>query len=263
MERAVAWLGPVGASQVAGASVPGAPVTYVSCTGDGSPDCAQIGASIGATAGGSIVGGLLRRAGVPNGELVIGSFSAGHEITKPALMAEADRARVRAVLLADSTYSSWADQAHTRANAPEGYVRYALDAVRGNRMFVATASHSAAGAFPAGYAVLKAVLAEVEARSGRSFQREPVLPGVTVPAEEVWRLGNVWLASFGPSISHAEHATKLAPMVWRGVLLPWLDDVDSGRVNVAGSSGASVAVLSAVAGWYAAQAVMRRLDRGT
>lgn len=257
MTFAVAWLGPVSAAQVAGATVPGASTTYVTCTGDGSPDCSQIGASIGAKAGGSIVRGLLAQAGVPDGELIIGSFSAGHEIAKPALMSAADRALVRAVLLADSTYTTWADSSRTRPTPPEGYVRFALDALRGNKLFVATASHNPAGAYPSGYATLHAVKDEVESRSGVQFRRVSTLPGVSVQPEDVWQAGNVWLAVFGPSVSHGQHATQIAPMVWQGLLVPWLSG---------GGSGGALArlltlLVSGAAGWAATTAALRRLRR--
>lgn len=258
MKRAVAWVGPVSAAQVAGATVPGAPVTIANCTGDGSPDCSQVGASIGASAGGSIVRGLLARAGVPDGELILGSFSAGHEIAKPALMAASDRALVRAVLLADSTYTSW--QSPGVPLPPEGYVRYVIDAIDKPQLFVATSRRSPIGQFPSSDDTVEAIRKEVERRTGRQFERVEGLPGVALAPETTYRLGNAWLAIYAPTLGHGEHATKLAPMVWQGMLVPWLAEVDGGASGAMGRFVAFAA--SAAAGWAGAQYVMRhRLRR--
>lgn len=255
MKFAVAWVGPVSAAQVSGATVPDAPMTFVNCTGDGSPDCSQIGSGIGAAAGGSIVRGLLAKAGVPDGQLILGSFSAGHEIAKPALMSAADRALVRAVLLADSTYTSW--QSPGVPLPPEGYVRYAIDAIDRPQLFVATSRKSPIGQYPSSDDTVEALRREVERRTGRKFERVDGLPGVPLKPETTYRLGNAWLAIYPPSISHGEHATKLAPMVWRGMLLPWLAGADGGGLGLR----VLVAALGAAAGWAAARQIMLRLPR--
>lgn len=164
---------------------------------------------------------------MPDGELIIGSFSAGHEITKPALMAPEDRARVKAVMLADSTYSSWKDQAARIVSPPEGYVRYALDVIQNpDKLFVATSSNGRTAPYPSGSETIRALKDEIEKRSCLKFGEQSSLPGVsTLPPVDggIWKLGNVWLADFAGAYQHAQHATVLAPQIWRGLLNPWLN----------------------------------------
>ena len=279
MSLAVAWVGPVSAAQVKGTEIAGVPAVFENCKGDGDPaclvhtdaascwpECGAMGQRIGGTAGGSIVRGLLAAAGVPNGELIIGSFSAGHEIAKPALMEPADRALVRAVMLADSTYTAWANQAAGTAAPPEGYVRYALDAATSpDKLFVATAS-SVGIKYPSSVAGMLVLMSEVERRSGMKFSQVSGLPGVTPAPLRAWRLGNVWLCDYGTSVPHGDHAMKLAPQAWRNVLMPFLGGAPAAPPDDVGIGPLAKLVLFGIGtglGYAGLRAARKYLERRT
>jgi hypothetical protein len=262
----VARFGPAGDAQWGAATVPGA--TIINFALAGSNNNQQLAETWASFEGGEkrYVPGMLRSKGIdPAGvdDLFIGSFSAGHGAVKKMLMGDADRAAVTAVMLADSTYSDWADAAHTVAVAPEGYVRFAMDCLREPKLFVATAGPTATAPYPTGWQTMDATRAEIEARAGRAFETASALPSSVSPQPDHWagQLGSTLFAEYG-SIAHAEHATLLAPQLWQQILVPWLQGGRrslSGGVALAGMGGPAVPfLLGAAVGWAAARLVLRQ-----
>jgi len=230
----VAWLGPVNLQQVQNASIPGASkIVNITCTGDGSPSCADIAAGWTGPDG-RVLPGLLASKGLdPGSSIAIGAFSAGGSIAKRALMAQADRDQTRAVALADATYT-------TTEGAPEGFVRYAVEAAdpNSNKLFVATASSSPNKNWPTGAQTLDMIRAEVEKRRGQRFDMGQ-LPGVTPQPARVWRLGNVLFADYQNILPHGSHATVLAPQIWKNVIAPWFAGGDPGLSPLPGGPGST------------------------
>jgi peptidoglycan hydrolase-like protein with peptidoglycan-binding domain len=221
----VFWFGPVNLTQVPGATVPGAYARALPCTADASPTCGQIAESL-LDGGGRRLPRLARRLGRDEGtlgDLFLGAFSAGGSMIKRLLLHEADRAAVRAVLLADATYTDWASPGNPLA--PEGFVLFCLEALRGGKLFVATASSSSPGnnrTLPGGAQTIHAIRREVEARSGRMFEPYELPEGIHQRPVAAFRLGDIILADYQTSIPHGAHATSLAAPIWQKILLPWL-----------------------------------------
>jgi serpin B len=242
--RAVLFFGPVGASQREGATIPGAEEHFFTCTGDGHPNCVQ---QLGAyrDGAGRCLPGLLRHLGVQEGtDLFIGAFSAGGSAVKRLLLSADDRAAIRSVVLSDATYEHWTDAQHTRPNVAEGYVAFALDALDGSKLFVATAStkpNNAAGVQqPSGSQTLARLAAEIGMRSGQPLEERATIPGyeTLVPApDRVWTRGGVILADFGTKFAHAEHVTHIAPMLWPAVVQPWAERHTAAGSEASGAVG--------------------------
>lgn len=220
---AVAWLGPVSpALQVPDATLPGIAARAVTCKGDGSPSCAQIAESW-TDGSGRKLPNALRQLGLTEADLplYLGAFSAGGSAVKRLLLDSRDRAPVSAVHLADATYTDWAKPGQPLP--PEGFVRFALDALAGNKLFVATASSSPNGSLPSGSQTLASMKAEIELRSGAPLVEGGTLPGLPVQPERLWRSpgGTVILADYAGRISHGDHANKLAGPVWVHLVQPF------------------------------------------
>jgi len=223
----VLWFGPVNLAQVKGATVPGARARAVICTGNGSPSCGQMADAL-EDGDGLRLPALLQREGLDEaslGELVYGAFSAGGSAVKRLLMHEEDRARVRAVLLADATYTDWA--APGAPLAPEGFVRFCIDALDGDKLFVATASSAPNKSLPSGRETLSAIRKEVETRSGMTFGPYELPARICPRPVRAFRLGNVILADYGAKMLHAAHATALAAPIWQEILVPWLVECEA------------------------------------
>jgi hypothetical protein len=112
-----------------------------------------------------------------------------------------------------------------------GFVAFGLEAIAGRKLLVATASIApntfGGGNKPNGAQVLDALRAELERQSGQSFQTLASLPGVDEAPERAWTLGGVYLADFGSTFTHAQHATSVAPRVWDALVRPWLEGTSS------------------------------------
>jgi hypothetical protein len=231
--KVVIWFGPVSTSQLAGAALPDTDRIIVvggGCPpGQGDPKCQ--GSTYFANLaeqwndGQRYLPKLLRSKGIDSNaaglEVWLGSFSAGHGAVKKLCMADADRKLITGVTLADSTYCGWAGK---DAAASEGYVRMALDAVGGPRLFLATASSNEdpAGNTPSGMRCMAAIRADVERRAGIQFRPSPFWPAAISPAPEtVWQAGNCILAEYGARVTHPQHASVLARQVWQHVVTPW------------------------------------------
>ena len=214
----VVWAGPVAKFQVPGATVPGASEDFIPCLGDKTPNCPAI--AEGWTGGqGRKLPGMLAHLGLTEGEvdnIYLGAFSAGGSAWKRLLMHPADREKVKAVMLADATYTS------PVLEPIEGFVLYGLDALKGDKMFVATASASPNKTYGTGAQVLDATRQEIERRSGVRFQQGGVVSVGTQP-DRLYTAGqSVVFADYGwQGGGHGFHP-KIAPQYWQNVLQPWL-----------------------------------------
>lgn len=189
----------------------------------------------------------------------IGSFSAGFSVARQILMSDQDRALVRVVALADSSYSSGTN---TNPDPTEGYVRYGLDCLKGDKLFVASASTNASGTNPSCADVLWAVAKEIGRRSGVApvvdqspLQNLDPPPVTTISCGPTVMFGN-WGGQ--ARLAHNDHRDRLAPVIWSQIVNPWAQRVlQPGRPPVpvppggggsgGGSSDNSAMVLIAVA----------------
>jgi hypothetical protein len=122
---------------------------------------------------------------------------------------------------ADASY-----EATPGTHAPvEGYARFMQDALSDpTKLFVATASANPNKSYGSGIEIITATRQLVEQRTGQAFALGGVLPGVDPQPAQLWTLGphgNIWIAEY-PTVPHGEHATRLAPQVWAGLIRPWL-----------------------------------------
>jgi hypothetical protein len=147
--------------------------------------------------------------------LILRAFSAGGSAIKRYLDNDDSRALVTAVTLSDGTYETEPGMV-----AP-GFLKFALEAVDGSKLFVATASGfgNVTGGPRAmtGEQTLATLRTAVEQASGKKF--EPVsVPGVG----EGYRLGGNFFFELGTKWQHAQHATELGPIVWTQLVEPFL-----------------------------------------
>lgn len=233
MSDLVFWSGPVAPFQVPGATVPGAKDVFWGCLGDRDPLCPNIGEQLrhNPTV-------LLDKAGQPAfADLFLGAFSAGGSVVKRMLEEQHWRDKVTAVHLADATWTSGVKP----APPIEGLVRYAVDVANGpgDKLFIATASPIANKQWATGHENLDAIQAEVEKRTGRQFVHRPLLSGMLPPGVEppvIHQLGNVLLVKM-PMEPYGHGHTDFAPMVWQGVIQPWLA---KGKGPIDGPGGVDV-----------------------
>ncbi|MBW2673876.1 MAG: hypothetical protein JRD89_10755 [Deltaproteobacteria bacterium] len=275
----VVWAGPVARFQVPGATVPGAMEKFWGCRGDKTATFAHCPtlADSWLDAEGRRLPQMLAKLGLQEDEvdnLYYGAFSAGGSALKRLLSHSADREKVRAVLLSDATYSGGTAQ----SPAPiEGFVRYALDCLAGDKLLIATASASPNFNHGSGAQVMDATRREIESRSGQLFT-----PGGSVPLsaqpDGLMTLGpdpNVIFADYGmQGGGHAFHP-KLAPELWEKILQPWLSGGSSGPpgpgpgpgpteppARPLGSAGLVTALLSFALGTATGYVIVQLVEQG-
>lgn len=157
-------------------------------------------------------------------QIALAAFSAGHGLLNKVGAVPADRERLSAMLLHDATFAGFSD-------APKaGYVAFGSDAVRGERLMVATASNSGG----TGYLTGRKSWLMVWDTLCRQMVRAPRLVPPTPPAPAAsggwWRLGgNLYWGDYvtpgsadntGNDYTHGQH-NDLAVAVWQGYLAPW------------------------------------------
>jgi hypothetical protein len=154
-------------------------------------------------------------------ELYIGAYSAGGSVAKRLAESEQDRRKIRVMHLADATYTSqWESEAVRRPPAIEGFVKYALDAIDGPHLLVATASPVPNGYWATGVENLQRLREEVEKRSGHQFEKVEL--ELSPSPEAAYQLGNVILAEY-PYVPLAHNHQQLSGQIWHTIVLPWLD----------------------------------------
>ena len=235
------WAGPINLAQVPGAIIPGSKTVNFGCYGDRDPHCRDVVGQLRAA---------INQAG--GGKVALGAFSAGGSAYKQLLAHADDRARVMAVHLADATYTATTDGA-----ASEGFVLYALDAIDGSKLFIATASDGKNPSvlnpgviYSSGVQNLQALRDEIEKRSGRKFKRLDNFFDLKRQPTAAYKLGNVYLAEYGGAESIGHGHTSLAPELWKGVVIPFVQG--GGASSGGGSSIAPLLVgLGALGGlWW-------------
>lgn len=211
----VIWTGPVAFFQVKGATLPDAHEINEGCFGDRPPRCMHRVAPIPA---------ILARHGVvgDTGDIVIGAFSAGGSLVKRLMVDEENRRRTAAVHLADATYTAaWENKSQRRPPVDEGFVRYALDAIDGPHLLVATASPIPNKTWASGVENLRRLREEIETRSGRRFEKIDDFYGIDPQPDAAYQLGNVILAEY-PLKPLGHGHTTIAGQVWANIIRPWL-----------------------------------------
>ena len=222
MTPLVVWMGPVSASQVQGATLPGAAELFLSCCGDLTPPCIpptcpELGDELAASPA-----LLFAAAGVPDvGPLALGAFSAGGSVARRLLEQDAYRQRVEIVHAADAMFSaSWQDVASRTPPAIEGFVRFGVDAANDDsKLFVATSSPSPNGVFATGIENMRAVRAAIEKRTGRTFEKRTDFFGIEPAPSAVYQLGGVIFAEY-PAEPLGHGHTAIAAQVWRNIVIP-------------------------------------------
>jgi hypothetical protein len=218
----VIWLGPVSSMHVKGATVDDVKPQFVTCTGDGSDGQPTCGARADAwkDASGRRLPGLFKRLKIKPDEvtqLYLGAFSAGGQAIKRIALHAEDRAMLTGVLLSDGTYTTeWLDQKNGIAKPIEGFLRYAVDCISDGRLFLATASSAPNKNYPSGAQSLDGIRRGIESELSCTLDdamADPIWEGLKPPVR-AWRKLNVIFADFGAAYKHAEHATRLAPILW-------------------------------------------------
>jgi len=182
-------------------------------------------------------------------QIALTAYSAGHGLLNKVAAVDADRARLSAMVLDDATFSGFRDPPKA------GYVAFGIEAARGNKLLVATASNSGGANYLTGRKSWLAVWQAVQAATGRHPKH--VTPKAPAPAASGgwWRLGGslYWgdyvvpgsADGYGNDYSHAQHH-DIAPLIWQAYLAPWL-----ARSRWLGpvAAGAAVAALGVGAYW--------------
>jgi hypothetical protein len=224
MAHHVIWLGPVSREQRAGATVRDAVEHFVPC----------VGAECRARSEGRGLSSLLSELGVgDDDEVTLAAFSAGGSAIKQYLAAPQDRARVRAVLLADATYELRGSDG--RPSPSPALVALVTEAAASGRQFVLMTASGAANVYqgasqPSGAETLERIVADAEA-SGQSFELDAPA-GIDLHPRKRWGVGgNVHLLDFGDQFRHEEHATLLAPRLWPALYQPWRDGAGAAELK--------------------------------
>lgn len=220
------WTGPVSTLQSQQAVVPGSVHKVIECRGkDWTLVCKSLAASL-LDANGRRVPALLSRLGVQDdgSDLYVGAFSAGGPVARSLLLHPEDAARVRAIMLADATYSDGWTPDHRPILNPDWLAVAKRSALGADTLFVATAGPSPNYGLPTSRDVLGELRRQIEEQTGLGFTLLSHFFGVTPVPDAAYRLGNVVLAEYSlKPLAHGGHVT-IAGAVWKQILIPWLDD---------------------------------------
>jgi len=195
---------------------------------------------------GRILPNLMRRyAGSDNfDQVALTAFSAGHGLLNKVGAVAADRARLSAMVLDDACFSGYSDPPKA------GYVAFGLDAARGDKLMVVTASNSSGAGYQTGRSSWLQAWRAIEAQSGR-MPTSVSAPSPAPPASGGWwRLGGslYWgdyvkpgsAVNTGNDLTHVQHH-DLAPAIWQAYLAPWFRGPSLG-IYIAGGALAALAV---------------------
>ena len=111
----------------------------------------------------------------------------------------------------------------------EPFIDYAIEAIDGPRMLVATASPvpnvsvaTPGAVWASGVENLRELRRQIELRTGRSFSQLDHFFGITPAPAAAYQLGNVILAEYPLEPLGHKH-TQIAGQVWQSIIQPWLD----------------------------------------
>jgi hypothetical protein len=220
----VIWAGPVYLGQVEGATLPGSHAYAWPCTGDGTPPCSQIAASL-ADSQGRRIPPLLAHFHEPverSTRVFLAAFSAGGSFIRTVAKHPDDRAMIRAMHFADATYSSGYD-AQGKAIPNPDMLDLVCDTVDApGRLLVATSSTRPDRGRPSATETLQATREHAEKRLGREFVKLDHFYGIDPAPVAAYQLGNVIFGEYDNApLYHAGHATVIGRQVWENIIAPW------------------------------------------
>jgi len=208
------------------------------------------------------------------GSLGIGGFSAFHGFANTMLANPEDRARVSYVHLADACFQS------TGTRSPKsGYYQFALEAVRGQKLLVATsngpwdedihycydygdARGNVCYALTSGSRCIQNVWEAVAAETGASVKTPKIPPGVPAPSRAM-QMGNFLWFHYDPSVDpepHGFHVIKLGTPFIQYFGAPWMASRTYPGMPEGGSSQ-STKIFYAIGGAAAAAGILWGINR--
>jgi len=229
----------------------GRSVKIVAVEGTGSTYFSELAEQLRDSSG-RILPNLMRRyAGSDNfDQVALTAFSAGHGLLNKVGAVAADRARLSAMVLDDACFSGYSDPPKA------GYVAFGLDATRGDKLMVVTASNSSGAGYQTGRSSWLQAWRAIQAQSGMS----PVAVSPHVPAPAArggwWRLGGslYWgdyvvpgsADNTGNDFSHEDHH-NIAPRIWQAYLAPYFSYTQWLGPLIAGGAAAAAGALGYLA----------------
>jgi hypothetical protein len=259
------WTGPVSYDQTAGAVVPGTVHKVIECSGATKlPYCKDVSASMLASS--RRLPALLTKLDVDGTDpIVLAAFSAGGRFVRELITSPEDRLMVRAVMLADATYSDGRDaQGHPTVSSDwVSFGAHCADPNNGT-LWVATAGPNANYGKPTGLETLTELQRQVEERVGRPFTPVDGFYGVSPAPMAAYRLGNVVFAGYPLEPLHHGGHVGLASETFSKILVPWLEAGGILPEDI-GGGGASpwwkwpLALLALGAGGAGAYAIARKM----
>ena len=243
MRDLVIWSGPVNKAQVPGATVPDAVEKFFICNGrDVPPICSEVSWSFKDTDGRRLptVAQLAGASLTDTRDIFLGAFSAGGAVLRDMTSHPEDRKLIRAMLLADGTYSgAWADQHNRIPLINDFWLQWGeyLANGDGKQMWVATASPSPNFAMANGVEVLQEIRRQIELKTGKTFTKLDHFWGVDPGPTVAYQLGSIIFAEYPlEPLAHGGHA-KIAPQVWQKIMHPWLARIRAGEAPWPEGSG--------------------------
>lgn len=234
MRDLVIWAGPVYDRQVSGATVPDAVEKFFQCRGDVSPRCSEVSWSVRDGDGRRLpsIAKAAKTTLEDTRDVFLGAFSAGGGLLRDIVGNETDRKLVRAMLLADATYSgAWTDQKNRIPLVNDFWLQWGEYLVNGDgrQLWIATASPSPNFNMASGVETLAEIRRQIELRIGKKFKKLDGFFGIDPLPDVAYQLGSVIFAEYPMEpLGHGGH-TKIAPQVWQKIMWPWLERVRAGK----------------------------------
>ena len=217
------WTGPVSYDQTKGAVLPGTSHKVIECSGATKlPYCRDVSTSM-LSSDGRRMPALLDKLGVDSADpIVLAAFSAGGRLVRDLVSRPEDRLLVRAVMLADATYSD--GKSGSRPEVSPDWVDFGVfcsDRENG-RLWVATASPSPNGTRPTAVETIIEIMRQVSERTGQAFTELEGFYGIEPAPTAAYRLGNVLFANYPLEPLHHGGHVDLATQTFSKILAPWL-----------------------------------------